>query len=207
MTVDPAPAPLVAGVALLERAIGYARGSLLLVTPQDLPRRTPCRCWDLAALLAHMNDSLRALHEAATGGSVEIESAGCEQEHAVPAVASLRNRACRLLGEWSRLGLDDGVVSVGGRPVPASVVAATGAVEIAVHGWDVAQACGRTRPIPASLGEELLELARLFVTAADRGTDPGARFAPPVRIASAEPGAQLLAFLGRRPVGPTASCA
>jgi uncharacterized protein (TIGR03086 family) len=69
-------------------------------------------------------------------------------------------------------------------------------VEIAVHGWDVAQACGRPRPIPPQLAEELLQLAPLLVTDADR---PG-RFAPPVAVpAGASPGDRLVAFLGRGP--------
>ena len=67
---------------------------------------------------------------------------------------------------------------------------------MAVHGWDVARACGRDRPVPPSLAEELLDLSPLFVSAADR---PG-RFAPPVDVPPlAGPGDRLVAFLGRRP--------
>ena len=58
------PAVLAQGVALLERAMGYTLGSLQLVTPQSLDNPTPCREWDLRALLLHMNDSLLTLHQA-----------------------------------------------------------------------------------------------------------------------------------------------
>jgi uncharacterized protein (TIGR03086 family) len=75
-------------------------------------------------------------------------------------------------------------------------VTSVGAVEIAVHGWDVAQACGHPRPIPPQLAKELLRLAPLLVTDADR---PG-RFAAPVAVpAHASPGDRLVAFLGRDP--------
>ncbi|MEU0437066.1 hypothetical protein ABZ153_36730 [Streptomyces sp. NPDC006290] len=73
---------------------------------------------------------------------------------------------------------------------------AVGALEIAVHGWDVARACGRARPIPSALAAELLPLAHLVVADADRGV----RFAAPVDVPpGTRPGGLLLAFLGRRP--------
>lgn len=203
MTPRDTATALVAGVALLERAIGYTLGSLLLVGTHDLRRRTPCTGWDLAALLGHMDDSLLALHEASTGRCVALDPVTCRDAEDVSAVAvvnRLRKRACRLLGGWNRAepgsAADDGLVSVGGRYVTSSLVAAAGALEIAVHGWDVARACGRLHPVPAPLAEELLELAPLLVRPAER---PG-RFAPPVAVAPSAPaGDRLVAFLGRRP--------
>ena len=71
-----------------------------------------------------------------------------------------------------------------------------GALEIAVHGWDVARACGEDRPIPAELAEQLLDLLPVLVTDADRVE----RFAAPIAVPpSAGPGDQLVARLGRRP--------
>ncbi|MDP9443230.1 MAG: TIGR03086 family metal-binding protein [Actinomycetota bacterium] len=212
MTPNGTAAPLVAGVALLERAFGYTLSSLVLVTPAALTRPSPCRGWDLAILLAHMNDSLLALHEAIGTGRVPLEPTDCGADGAlpVPAVAALRARGCRMLGEWSEalqeqsgsdgsdgLGAGSGdVVSVAGRLVTRALVAATGAVEVVVHGWDVACACGRPRSIPAPLAEELLELAPLLVSAADRG----GRFGPPVEVSPrATAGDRLVAFLGREP--------
>src|SRR6266511_4033250 len=64
MTHDRSTAPPIGGVALLERATGYTLGSLHLVTPAAMERPTPCRDWDLRALLAHMDDALVALQEA-----------------------------------------------------------------------------------------------------------------------------------------------
>jgi uncharacterized protein (TIGR03086 family) len=195
MTMGSTATPLVAGVALLERAIGYTLGSLLLVTPGDLGRPTPCREWDLGGLLAHMNDSLAALEEATVGRRVDLRPSSPTGDVAVPAVGSLRDRACRLLGEWNRNGLEDHDVSVGGRQLSATLVAATGALEITVHGWDVAQACGRPRMIPASLADELLELAPLLVPRERRegfaeavDVDPGVA-----------PSDRLVAYLGRSP--------
>lgn len=202
MTSSQEAAPLTGGVALLERAIGYIRGVLPLVTPEALGRPTPCRAWDLAALLDHMNDSLLAVGEASGSGRVGLDIPDGVRtgsaSHPVPAVAALRERGCRLLAGWTRAEAagDDPAVSVGDRLLLSSLVAVTGAVEITVHGWDLAQGCGRPRPIPDALAGELLDLAPMLVGEADRGT----RFAPAVEVAAtAAPGDRLVAFLGRTP--------
>ena len=64
---------LLAGVAVLERAIAYTLGSLALVEPAMLGRPTPCSCWDLHDLLIHMSDSMAALQEAAETGRVDLD--------------------------------------------------------------------------------------------------------------------------------------
>jgi|SRR6266487_1452770 uncharacterized protein (TIGR03086 family) len=196
MTDERATAPPVAGVALLERAVGYALGSLHLVTPAAMSRRSPCRGWDLRALLGHMDDALVALQEAVDLARVGLDSSQGDGDPAggLDPVARLRDRACRLLGAWT--SADGRMVSVGGRPLPATVLTSAGALEIAVHGWDVAEACGRRRPIPPPLAQELLVIAPLLVTGADRGV----RFAAPVDLpSSASPSDQLIAYLGRDP--------
>jgi uncharacterized protein (TIGR03086 family) len=182
---------MIGGLALLERAITYALGNLPAVTPETLSRPTPCRDWDLRTLLAHMNDSLLALHEAADLGRVDLEPV--ENPGGDP-VAALRGSACRLLGAWA--GSPGGGVAVADLPLTAAIVTTAGAVEIAVHGWDVARACGLDRPVPAALAEELLPLSALLVTEADRP----ARFAAAVTAPpSAPPGDRLVAYLGRVP--------
>lgn len=185
-------APLIGGIGLLERAIGFTLGSLQLVTPEAMSRPTPCREWNLRALLAHMNDSLAALHEAVRSGRISTDPVS---DSTADTVRSLRDRACRTLGDWSNVDTHQ-LVAIGGQRLPAGLVTAAGAMDVAVHGWDVAAACGDHRPIPDALAEELIELAPLLVTAADR---PG-RFAPPATV-SPHAGAsdRLVAFLGRPP--------
>jgi uncharacterized protein (TIGR03086 family) len=183
--------------ALLERAISYTLGNLHMVTATALSRPTPCSEWDLRELLAHLNDSLLALCDALSLGRVGLSPAddpGGAGDLAADPVAMLRTRAGQLLGAWA--GTHEDLVSVGGCPLPNRIVACAGAVEVAVHGWDVAHACGYGRPIPPGLAEELLRLSPLLVTAADRP----ARFAWPVIVPPpASPGDRLLAFLGRAP--------
>jgi uncharacterized protein (TIGR03086 family) len=198
MTTSPEATSVAAGTELLERAIAYTRASLALVTPDSLWRPTPCLEWDLAALLVHMDDSLDALLDAVVLGHVDLRPrAGAPHEGScVAVVGSLRDQACRLLGTWSELP-EDALVTVGGHPLPAGLVAVTGALEITVHGWDVARACGQDRPLPEPLAAELLAVAPALVTEADRA----GRFAPALPVdalaSTAPAGTRLLAFTGR----------
>ena len=183
------PAPRDGG--LLERAIGFALTSVQGVTPGMLPRRTPCRAWSLEELLLHLRDSLAALGEGAHLGRVAMEPGPLVA--ADDPVSAVRVSAVRLLRASGGLGR----VSVGDRRLGGGLMAAAGAVEVAVHGWDVAQASGERRPIPPGLADELLKVcpavvpevrAPLFAEPVAPGPDAGA-------------GERLVAFLGRRPLG------
>lgn len=178
---------LLGGVTVLERAVSYALGSLALATPAMLGRPTPCTAWDLWDLLEHVADSMAALREGAETGRVAPAPAAGATE-IIPAV---REEATRLLGAWAKTTAHP--VRVDDADLTAPVLAGAGAVELAVHGWDVARACGGDRPIPDDLAGELLDLAVVLVRPADR---PG-RFARPVEAPAARPGDRLLSFLGR----------
>jgi uncharacterized protein (TIGR03086 family) len=191
MAAGRASPALVGGVAVLERAIAYALGSLALVTPAALGRPTPCDAWDLRELLGHLHDSMAALQEGAQTGRVSFVTTPAPDD----VLSVVRDRAVALLGAWANA---DGcaVVWVHGRPVTAPLMASAGAIEVTVHGWDIAAACGVHRPISDDLAGELLDLSAVLIRESDR---PG-RFAPPVPVpATAPPGARLLAFLGRTP--------
>lgn len=180
-----------AGVELLERAVGYARVSLTAVTPDLLDAPTPCAGWDLRALLVHLDDSLASLQEAGAVRRVRLTMPAAPDD----LVGSLRGRASGLLADWSR-NEHRGHVAVDDRPLSAQVLTSAGALEVAVHGWDIATACGRPRPLPDDLARDLLRVAGVLVTDADRPT----RFGSPVPCPpEAAPSARLLCFLGRQP--------
>jgi uncharacterized protein (TIGR03086 family) len=184
------------GLELLESAVSYALAGAALVTPQLLPRPTPCAGWDLETLLDHLSDSIGVLHEAIAAAGI---SPGPAQGYGGPGrdpVARLRGQAARLLGACAAAGPAGRRVAIGDRELTASMVAVTGAIEITVHGWDIFAACGAARPVPPGLAAVLLPIAPLVITA---GTRPGL-FAGPVRLPGpAGPGDQLIAFLGRHP--------
>jgi uncharacterized protein (TIGR03086 family) len=189
-------APLSSGQELLESAVSYALAGADLVTPQLLPRATPCASWDLETLLDHLSDSIGVLGEAITTAGI---SPGPAQGYDGPRrdpVARLRGQAAGLLGTCAAAGPTGRRVAIGDHELTASMVAVTGAIEITVHGWDISAACGAARPVPPGLAAVLLPIAPLLITP---GTRPGL-LADPVRLPGpAGPGDQLIAFLGRHP--------
>ena len=171
---------------LLERSLAYALGSVAGAESVELDRGTPCAEWNLGELLGHLDDSLDALYEGLTGARIGLLPQADR-------LCGFRTRARAVLGAWAAGPPED--VLVGERPLDVRVMAAVGAVEITVHGWDVARSCGRPRPVPDGLAAELLAVAQCVVGEEDRGV----RFAEPVAVApGADARTRLLAFLGRR---------
>jgi uncharacterized protein (TIGR03086 family) len=181
---------------LLVGAIGYTLGVCALVGPGDMTLPTPCAEWDLGTLLAHLSASMADLETAIRTGTLDLERP--PDSAAGDPVETLRDQAAQLL--CTVYGYDGAVrfVAVAGLPVPAGLVACTGAVEIAVHGWDVSAArsgaCGLIPPIPAALATRMLRVCPLVVAGRE------GLFAGPVEVpAQASPGDRLVGFLGRDP--------
>jgi uncharacterized protein (TIGR03086 family) len=190
----PAHAPLDHALELLERAIGYTRVQLQVVTPAMLCRPTPCERWSLAALLDHMDDSLAGLVEAADLAEVALVAPVGAPRSPVDVVERLRERACALLGAWSAVARDRDV-AVGDQALSSSLLACAGALEVAVHGWDVSQATGAREPVPAALARDLFTWADVLVSEHDRPV----RFDHPTEGPCVGPSSRLLRLLGREP--------
>lgn len=212
MTAHPVPVA-VPELALLERALAYTRWTLTSAAGADPALPTPCTEWDLTDLLLHLHESMSALEEAGRVGRVAVDlpaparlsPALAASRTLAPVMRAVRHRADRLLTAWT-LHAGDRLVSVAGSPLRAGVLAAAGALEIAVHGWDVAAAArppGAPPPdLPAGLATDLTAYLPLLVQPADRAT----RFAWAVPLAPGSPGTAdatagtvLLAATGRDP--------
>jgi uncharacterized protein (TIGR03086 family) len=201
-----APCAPSGGTALVASAISYALGACGQVVPGEMALPTPCADWNLAALLAHLAASMADLEAAISTGNLDLDSADPAADPADPGewepddedpVETLRDRAANLLFACYAHHDPDQSVLVGGLPLPIGIVACTGAVEIAVHGWDISAARGRASPIPAELASRMLRLGPLLVTGRE------GLFAAPVRVpAQATPGDRLVAYLGRVPLTP-----
>jgi uncharacterized protein (TIGR03086 family) len=176
---------------LLERALSYTRVSLASVGA-DRSGPTPCAGWNLADLLAHMDDGLDAFLEAA-GGAVRVPAEIPASSRSGTDLGELQRKACELLGVWSSPPTTR--VAIGDRYLPSGLLVSAAALEITVHGWDVGQATGDGRDLPQELAGALIPVARTVVTDDDR---PG-RFGTPVPVAPSRGAAgELLGLLGRR---------
>jgi uncharacterized protein (TIGR03086 family) len=187
------------GTGLIERAISYAARSVLDVTPALLPGPTPCRGWNLDMLLRHASESLTALHDGTVTRHIALIPAAADRAPAADPAQTFRDRADRLLAAHATAGGRCQAVDIGDLPLPAMAMECVGAIEIAVHGWDISQACGQHRPIPDALAASLLDIAPLLIP--ETGRHP--LFGPPVApAADACPGDRLIAYLGRVPLVP-----
>jgi uncharacterized protein (TIGR03086 family) len=181
---------------LLEPSISYALGVVPAVTPELLSGPTPCREWDLRMLLRHASESLAAIGAGIEAGCVGLDPAAEDGDLVADPARAFRDRACQLLAAWTDPGYQQPVIDIAGCPLAASAMADTAALEVAVHGWDVSQACGQRQPIPRALAIDLLAIAPVLVPPAGRHP----LFAAPVTVAAtAGPSDQLAAFLGRSP--------
>ena len=138
-----------------------------------------------------MDDSLEAMTAAAQATSLSLVPSEPPADGA-DLIESICHRACGLLGQWHPPRA--GGVGLGDLSLPRELLGAVGALEIVLHGWDVAQAIDHPRPIPADLAMELWPMARDHITEADRPF----RFAPSTEVPEwATPATRLLAHAGR----------
>jgi uncharacterized protein (TIGR03086 family) len=85
-------------------------------------------------------------------------------------------------------------ITISNLPLGRDTTVLVGALEIAVHGWDVARATGQDRRIPEDLAVRLYDVAVAVVSEGERGT----RFAPAVEVPPSAPtSTRLLAHVGR----------
>jgi uncharacterized protein (TIGR03086 family) len=180
---------------LLDQAISYAISAAQDITPGLLRRPTPCQAWDLDTLLRHASESLATLREAIDTAAIRLFPATPAGVPGDPA-RTFRDQARRLLHAWATTSCQRPLINVAGCPLPASVMEAAGALEIATHAWDISQASGHHRPIPPALASDLLAIAPLLLP--PTGRHP--LFAAPVTVPpETSPSDQLVAFLGRHP--------
>ena len=217
----PGPGPGAGG--LLAAALEYALQAAASAGPGLLARPTPCRDWDLRMLLRHVAESLAVLQEGLTTRRIALHPGPEDTAVTADPLVAFRARAARLLatsrehdpghgadgpeqyghpvngpinGLCRAAALTHGVILIGGHWLPGDIAAGAGALEVAMHGWDIALACGRPEPIPVPLAARLLQLSPLLVPTAGRAP----LFAEPVPVpAAAGPSDQLAAFLGRPP--------
>lgn len=197
---------------LFEQVAAYTDEAMSVVTGGDLSAPTPCSQWNLLDLMRHLSTSLGVLIQTLQDGRPDllgaVRCATGTRPHAADLLladdvgtvlaTAVRYRTERLVRVHEALrrgeGPDD--VLVGAYPLPRDLVAAAGAVELAVHSWDIATACGRTLPIPDAPALELLELSALVVDGVGRlGLFASAVAVPP----RTPPGDRLVALLGRTP--------
>lgn len=180
---------------VLAAAARYLFKNLLLVRERDLAAPTPCPEWDLRHLLWHTRASLADAADVLTAGKLPAPPDADAAAGRDP-VGALRLGIVDFLLASASMPTAGRPCEVQGRNLPARVVVYVGAIEMALHAWDVAQACRADRPIPSELAFSLLWVSPPLAEAGLRGNVFAEPLTPP---ATATPSDQLLALFGRQP--------
>jgi uncharacterized protein (TIGR03086 family) len=183
----------------IERAAAWTERYVAKVTPDQYGWPTPCTAWDVRALLNHLL-GVFMLHRALmsdTPPDVAMAPGGLP---AVDLVGDDVLKAYRLGVEGALSATTpDAVDRVHTTPLgamPGSLLSGFGALDILVHGWDLATATGQDATLDPQLAEALFGFARQSVPADNRPPQIG----PEVAIRADAPVTQrLVAFLGRTP--------
>ena len=182
---------------VLAEATRYLFRTLLLVREADLSAPTPCPGWDLRRLLSHVRTSLADVADV-LGARDFDRGPGRAAADADPSdpIAALRAAIVEFLLASTSLPLVGRRCEIQGRSLPAKIVVYVGAIEMALHAWDIAQACRTDRPIPSDVASALLWVAPPLAEAGLAGHVFAAPLASPT---TATPSDQLLALFGRQP--------
>jgi len=186
---------------MLQRACAATQPIVEQVTPADYANRTPCTEWDVHDLVNHLLGTLelgRALFSDTApetdAGPGEVPSADLAGDD--PAKA-YRVGMESLLAAATGDAVDRAHATPFGE-MPGAMVAGFTAVDVLVHGWDLARATGQAVGFDDALAGEILGFARKTISDDTRAPRIGPEVpAPDGADASAID--RLVAFMGRTP--------
>ena len=171
------------------------------VTPAQYELPTPCAAWTVRDLANHLLGTLHLGRALLSGETPTVEAGPGE----VPAedligadlISAYRSGAAALVAATT----EDAVGRIHVTPLgemPGIGLAGFAALDVLVHGWDLAKATGQDSKIDSALAEQMLSFARQAIN--DQMGTRAPRIGPEVAIpADADASARLVAYLGRRP--------
>lgn len=188
----------VQGIELLTRAHAYLREVAAAVPEQAWGASTPCSEWTVRQVLNHARLDQQAYGTAITGG------AGPDSDPFHPADAldadaqTVLDKVLRDVADaYAQLPAGTEQVPTPLGPLPYALAAAAGAMDAAVHAWDIAVATGQDAPLENDIADGIWLAAEGL---ADHLRDSYGVFAPAREVAEGAGRAEaLLAFLGRDP--------
>ena len=142
-------------VVAADAALAAIQPILRNLTPDDQSKQTPCADFTCHELVAHLLESLEQLGTMA--GTVVSDPRQGTLESRVSIIAG------QVIDAWRKVDLDANVPGPGGAEMPAAFIASILPVELALHGWDLAQASGQSIHMSDELVGYLRELADVVV--------------------------------------------
>jgi len=178
----------------LSQTFDHAAKVIAGVRSEQLDAATPCREWDVRALVSHTIGVVENIGRGASGAELltDVNSVPLDADIG----AQFRAEADRTLAAWTARGLD-GEVDIGAGPMPIAVGIGINLLDTAAHSWDIARATGQDANLPDAVAATVFAVCQGIVTDDLREF---AGFDPAIVVGDdAGPTEQLVAFLGRKP--------
>ncbi|WP_040782522.1 TIGR03086 family metal-binding protein [Nocardia pneumoniae] len=181
-------------IGQIDRALDATGAIVAAVEGTGLAAPTPCRDWDVRAVLNHtvggMHIFAAALSGMDAGAEHDSDWLGGDPQGAYAAAAEVDRAA------WHRPGALDGTVGISLGELPGPAAALVHLTEVLVHGVDIAVAIDRPDLADDALCGELLATMHAM-GGIDSFRSPGI-FGPEIVVAEEEPAhRRLLAYVGR----------
>jgi uncharacterized protein (TIGR03086 family) len=179
-----------------ERTLVWTGQRIAGVRADNLAEPTPCRDWDLRALVAHVVAGIWYFKALAATERVEDLMRGLSDLVGDDPFASYDQAARAGLEAWRAPGVLDRRYAMPLGEQPGRQALAIHQADLLIHGWDVAEATHQDATMDPELAEFALATERSFIRPEMRG--PGraydAAVADPNAVTSQD---RLLAFVGR----------
>jgi uncharacterized protein (TIGR03086 family) len=188
----------VEGIELLTRAHSYLREVVAAVPEGAWASPTPCSEWTVRQVLNHARLDQQAYGAAITGvGRPESDAFQPADALDADAQGALEKVLREVADAYAQLPADAAEVATPLGPLPLRLAAAAGAMDAAVHAWDIAVATGQDAPLEEELAEGIWAAAERL---ADHLRDSFGVFAAAREVPEGCGRAEtLLAYLGRDP--------
>lgn len=182
-------------LARLQASIDQTHPIVASIPTSDYGNATPCEGWNVTALLNHMISALIMFRDAGDLGAVDPATFATDQIGA-DASHSFETAGKAAVAAWSSPGKVDGMANLPFGEFPAAFALQLPAMDMVVHGWDLAKATGQSVDWNAALVADTLRFCEATFTNPEmRGHD----FAPPVAVsADADELTRLIALMGRQ---------
>ena len=185
-------------LALLRSALDQAGDLIAATTPDQAGRPTPCRSWDLHALVNHTVHDVEQFTRMAAGDTYERAEADLIGDDWAGAY---RAAAAGLPEAWRRPGALERTVHLPWGDEPATWSLGQQIADLAVHAWDIAKGSGQPADLDPEVGAYALAWGRDNLKPPFRGAEAdGKSFGPEVLV---DPGApvydRLAGVFGRDP--------
>jgi uncharacterized protein (TIGR03086 family) len=146
--------------AMLSRALDQTGGLISGIRPEQAALPTPCRSWDVRALVNHIVYDLQQFARMVQGEKWEPPPGADALDD--DWAKTYQRSADALAAEWRARGdLDQ----------QASFLINMQIAELAMHGWDVATATGQSTDLDAEIGQASLDWLKQNLAPQYRGAD------------------------------------